>query len=110
MTKEYTDLYGDVVNALMAFKQQFNKIVDDNVAELNLPTRKEIDSLHERAHALRRDNIVLKKEIEALKKAVFRKAGSPVADSSPDPIPAKAKGKPVKKTKAAKPAKKKGRK
>jgi len=41
MTKEYTTLYGETVNALMAFKKQFNKLADDVMNDLNLPTRKE---------------------------------------------------------------------
>ncbi|MBI3441944.1 MAG: class III poly(R)-hydroxyalkanoic acid synthase subunit PhaE [Proteobacteria bacterium] len=60
MSDEYTRLYGEVVNALMAFKQQQNKLTDDAVGQFNLPTRREIDSLHERLQALRREVAELK--------------------------------------------------
>lgn len=72
MTEEYTDLYGETVNALMRVRQQQNLITDEFVSEFNLPTRREIDSLHERVHALRRDNLALKKELAELKKADFK--------------------------------------
>jgi hypothetical protein len=84
MTEEYTSLYGEVVNALMAFKKQQNKATDDMLDQFNLPTRVEVDSLHERLHALRRDNLQLKKDIAALKAAlkpqtVVKSAAKPVA-------------------------------
>jgi len=60
MTDEYTTLYGETVNALMAFKKQQNKMTDSLMEQLNLPTRQEIDSLHERMHALRREVAELK--------------------------------------------------
>jgi class III poly(R)-hydroxyalkanoic acid synthase PhaE subunit len=91
VTPEYTELYGEVVNALMSFKQQQNKLTDDMVSELNLPTRKEVDSLHERLHAIRRENLALKKEIAEIRKAVFK--------DSPQPAPKAKTAKPAKKAK-----------
>jgi class III poly(R)-hydroxyalkanoic acid synthase PhaE subunit len=61
VSQEYTGIYGETVNALMAFKKQFNKITDDVMDELNLPTRKEVDALHQRVHELRREVIELRK-------------------------------------------------
>lgn len=66
MTPEYTKLYGEVVNALMAFKKKQNEAVDDMVNQFNLPTRAELDSLHKQIH-------LLKKEIAALKPKTVRK-------------------------------------
>lgn len=66
LSDDYTHLYGEVVNALMAFKKQLHLIADDMVEQLNLPTRAEIDSLHKRVHELRRDNIELRKELNGL--------------------------------------------
>lgn len=65
MSEEYTELYGEVVNALMAFKKKQGEVVDDLLDQMNVPTRKEVDSLHERLHALRREVAELK---SALKK------------------------------------------
>jgi class III poly(R)-hydroxyalkanoic acid synthase PhaE subunit len=74
MSEEYTKLYGEAVNALMAFRKQQNEMTDDLMGELNLPTRREIDSLHERMHTLRRDNIQLKKDLTELKAGLKPKA------------------------------------
>ncbi|HYD17610.1 MAG TPA: poly(R)-hydroxyalkanoic acid synthase subunit PhaE [Patescibacteria group bacterium] len=77
---EYTKLYGEVVNALMAFKGQVNTLVDDMADQFNLPTRSEVDSLHQRLHALRRDNIELRKlvdEIRGVKSPKSKAAGAP---------------------------------
>ena len=64
MTEEYTKLYGEVVNALMSFKKRQNEIMDDIVSQVNLPTRVEIDSLHQRLHALRREVAALRAELK----------------------------------------------
>ncbi len=60
MSDEYIQRYGDTVNALMAFKQQQNKLVDEMIEQFNLPTRQEVDSLHQRMQALRREVAELK--------------------------------------------------
>jgi polyhydroxyalkanoate synthase subunit PhaE len=67
VSEEYTKLYGEVVNALMAYKGQANKLMDDLAGQFNLPTRTEVDSLHQRLHALRRDNIELRKAIDEIR-------------------------------------------
>lgn len=80
MSEEYTKLYGEVVNALMAFKGQVNVLTDDIADQFNLPTRTEVDSLHQRLHALRRENIELRKaidEIRGVKKPKSHAAGAP---------------------------------
>ena len=83
---EYTKLYGEVVNALMAFKGQLNTLTDDIADQFNLPTRSEVDSLHQRLHALRRDNIELRKivdEIRGVKKPKSKAAGAPSQAKKP---------------------------
>ena len=85
MSEEYTRLYGEVVNALMTFKKQQNKMADDMLEELNMPTRREVDSVHERMHAMRRDNLRLKKDIAELQAAL-----RPKRSARPKP-PVKAK-------------------
>lgn len=80
MSEEYTKLYGEVVNALMAFKGQVNVLTDDIADQFNLPTRTEVDSLHQRLHQLRRENIELRKaidEIRGVKKPKAHAAGAP---------------------------------
>lgn len=83
---EYTKLYGEVVNALMAFKGQMNTLTDDIADQFNLPTRSEVDSLHQRLHALRRDNIELRKivdEIRGVKSSKPKAAGAPSQAKKP---------------------------
>ena len=103
MTEEYTKLYGEVVNALMAFRQKLSEVMDDAFAQLNLPTRRELDTLHALAHRLRRENIQVRKEMEELENRVFG------AKSKPSPGPAAPPPRAVKKKKTAKarPVKKK---
>lgn len=66
MSQEYTKLYGEVVNALMAYKKQMNTIMDENLEQLNLPNRAEIDALHKSVHELKRENQQLRKDIQSL--------------------------------------------
>ncbi|MFH1159281.1 MAG: poly(R)-hydroxyalkanoic acid synthase subunit PhaE [Pseudomonadota bacterium] len=86
MSDEYVTLYGDVVNTLMAFKKKLYELADDMMEQFNLPTRKEIDSLHERLHTQRRDNLQLRKDIAELK-AMFgmRKASAGTATTGKPP-------------------------
>ncbi len=90
MTPEYTKLYGEVVNALMAFKKQQNKIIDEAMDQFNLPTRAEVDSLHQRMHDLRREVMALKAALKPAKTASAKAASKP--DVKPTAKPAK-KGK-----------------
>lgn len=68
MSDEYTKLYGEVVNALMAYKKQMNLLVDENLEQFNLPNRTEVDALHKALHELKRENRELRKDLDALKK------------------------------------------
>lgn len=45
-TKEYMNLHGQMVNALMRYKQQAAKLMDQWAEATNLPTREEVDALH----------------------------------------------------------------
>jgi polyhydroxyalkanoate synthase subunit PhaE len=67
LSEEYTKLYGEVVNALMAYKGQANRLMDDLADQFNLPTRKEVDSMHQRLHALRRENLELRKAVDEIR-------------------------------------------
>jgi hypothetical protein len=100
VSEEYIKLYGENVNALMAFKKQQNKMTDEMLEQLNIPTRPEIDSMHERMHMLRRDNIQLKKDVAALMAQLGTKNPAP---SAPKPKTQAATAKPVKVTVKAQP-------
>lgn len=81
-SKAYSEQYGRMVNALMAFKRHAQGLVDDCLAALDLPTRGGIDTMQKRQAEIRRDLRVaeehrradaeaiekLKQELEALKR------------------------------------------
>jgi BMFP domain-containing protein YqiC len=97
LSEEYTKMYGDVVNALTSYKKQLHKYVDDQLEQMNLPNRQEIDSVHKRVHEMRRENIQLRKDIEALKAAVGLKE-KPKSATTAAKAPAKTTPTPIKKT------------
>lgn len=107
VTPHYTKIYGESVNALMRFKQAVNKQAEKTAAAFNMPTRSEIDSLHQRMHELRRENASLRAEVRgggkpaAVKSAPVKAAPAKAAPASP-----KAAKKPAPKKTAAKGGKK----
>jgi polyhydroxyalkanoate synthase subunit PhaE len=54
-TKEYQDVYGSLVNALMAFKYHSQGMVDEVMGALNMPTHKGVTTLQCRQQELRRE-------------------------------------------------------
>lgn len=54
MRPEFADLYGRLVNALMAVKRQGREMVDEVLGALNMPTREEINTVLGRQQELRR--------------------------------------------------------
>lgn len=107
MSSEYTRLYGDVVNALTAFKKKQNDVVDETMEQFNLPNRAEVDSLHKRVHELRRENQALKKDIADIKAALGLKKAAPKAAAQAAAVKAAVKTAPKAKPAAKKAAAKK---
>jgi len=66
MTDKYVKVHGDMVNSLMAVKQQGRKMMDDTMGSLNMPTRREIDTIHQRVQQLRRDENAQNRQIEVM--------------------------------------------
>lgn len=79
LSGDYTKMYGDVVNALMALKKQIHVLTDDAAEQMNLPTRAEIDSLHKKVQEMKRENAQLKKDVAALKRAAGLDTPKPAA-------------------------------
>jgi len=79
MGEEYQDLYGDMVNRLMTMKKHYSEIADDMLKAMNLPNTREVDTMQERLQQLRRENIVLKKEVKEIKSMLQEVADRPVA-------------------------------
>ena len=88
MSPEYSALYGRMVNALVAVKHQGSQLVDEVLESMNMPTRREVNTLHQRLHELRRQNNFLRAEMELVKErldgaAAARTANPPLAAKSP---------------------------
>jgi polyhydroxyalkanoate synthase subunit PhaE len=105
MSSEYQELYGEMVNRLMVLRRHYNEITDDMLGAMNLPNRREIDTMQERQQQLRRENIALKREIAEIrnllggraakaakptaKKAAKRKPAAPAAAATKKAAPRK---------------------
>jgi len=66
MSDEYTTIYGNLVNALMALKKQMAVVSDEMFEAMNMPTHKEVNTLHKRVHEARRDHRRMQDKIEEL--------------------------------------------
>lgn len=53
-TDEYAEINARMVNTMMAWKQQGRSMMDDVMGMLNLPTRRELESVHKRLRDLKR--------------------------------------------------------
>lgn len=93
VSDEYTAMYGKVVNALMAYKKQMHTLLDDAVEQLNLPTRQEVDSLHQHVQELRRESAKLREKIKAAPDKVVIKAKKAKATASKGAVKSPKKGK-----------------
>ena len=53
-TEEYAEANARLVNTLMAWKQEGRSMVDEVLGMMNLPTRRELDSVHKRIKEMRK--------------------------------------------------------
>jgi class III poly(R)-hydroxyalkanoic acid synthase PhaE subunit len=70
ITDEYVEIHGNLINALMALKQHSRMLVDEVLEGFNMPTRQELNALHDRSHEQWRENKKLRNELEALREQV----------------------------------------
>ena len=63
-TPEFTRAQAGLVNTLLAVKRQEQKMVDEALGALNLPTRRELNTSHQRTHQLQRQVWKLRDELE----------------------------------------------
>jgi class III poly(R)-hydroxyalkanoic acid synthase PhaE subunit len=93
-TDDYREIYGRLVNSLMAVKRHGTMMVDEALGALNMPTRAEVDTLHRRLQETRRAEKALRAEVESLHQAcaevVFRKRGARARHGDGDARSAKA--------------------
>jgi len=100
MSSEYSEMYGEMVNAMMAVKHHGSLLVDETLESMNMPTHREINTLHQRLHEMRRDYRSLRDEIEQLRDERQR----PPAAATPGTKAPPTKKRAAKKTAAAQPA------
>jgi polyhydroxyalkanoate synthase subunit PhaE len=89
VSDEYARTYGDMVNALMAVKKEGSRLVDEVLEGFNMPTRREISTLHERFQESRREIRSLRRELDELKGAGNGSASPADAASEPGEAPAR---------------------
>lgn len=68
VTDRYVEVYGRLVNSLMALKRHGSMMVDEVLSAMNMPTRGEVDTLHRRLQETRREGKALRAELDALRK------------------------------------------
>ena len=66
MTKEYQELYGRLINTLLALKQHMARMVDQGLEAMHMPSHSEIRTLQCRQQEVRRENLRLRKEIKSI--------------------------------------------
>lgn len=86
-SEEYTRLYGRMVNAMMAAKQQSALLVDEVLEAMNIPTRNELNTVHRRVHDLRRENHALRAELAQIRELLESKGSKAAPAAAPKPTP-----------------------
>lgn len=81
-TDDYSALYGELVNAMMALKRHVGLMMDEGLGALNMPTRTEIDTLQERLQEARRQNRRLRADVDELKERVDQLGSQATAEPS----------------------------
>ncbi|WP_412852411.1 class III poly(R)-hydroxyalkanoic acid synthase subunit PhaE [Ectothiorhodospira shaposhnikovii] len=90
MSEEYARIYGEMVNSLMAVKRQGTRLMDEVTESLNMPTRREVNTLHRRLQESRRELQALKAAVRKLTDQVNDKAAPAKVEA---PVESKAEGK-----------------
>lgn len=76
-TDDYSEVHGRLVNSLMLFKCQMGSVMDEFLGTMNMPTRREIDTMQCRQSETRRELKALRREVAALKKAAAANTPAP---------------------------------
>jgi polyhydroxyalkanoate synthase subunit PhaE len=104
-TEEYALANARLVNSLMAYKQKARAILDEMMAMMNMPTRRELNSVHKRLHDMKKENrrnnsnsdAALREEVAALRRELNALKNSDSAASASETVA------PVRKTAPRKP-------
>ncbi|MCI0668550.1 MAG: class III poly(R)-hydroxyalkanoic acid synthase subunit PhaE [Methylococcaceae bacterium] len=99
MQPEYNTAYSDMVNSLMSLTLTYRELQDDTLEACGMPSRRELDTLHQRFQEERREKYKMRADIESLREQVKQLA----ENTRPAPEP-KAEKPVVPETKPASPA------
>jgi class III poly(R)-hydroxyalkanoic acid synthase PhaE subunit len=66
VSEEHARHYADLVNALMAVKQEGSRLVDEALETMNMPTRREVSTLQQRLQETRREMQRLRGQVEKM--------------------------------------------
>jgi len=100
MSKQFQDVYSNLVNTFVAFKSEMDSVVGSQLNSFNMPTQQALDDLLKALQQEKRDNEALRKRIKALE--TEKSVTKPTAKKVSKPAKAKKASKP---TAAIKPAK-----
>jgi len=89
ITPEYARIHGHLINAQMALKQRMAFMVDESLGAMNMPSRSELRTLQDRLQETRRENKLLRRDLQALTKQVAALQGGDRAAAQPAPVPAR---------------------
>lgn len=100
LSPDFRTAYGNLVNTQMRLRQSLNKQVEQQAAELGLPTRSELDGTHQKIKSLQRETRELRQrlaDLEGARDGAARPAPSPATarPSAPKPESAPAKPSPI---------------
>ncbi|MFP4080042.1 MAG: class III poly(R)-hydroxyalkanoic acid synthase subunit PhaE [Ectothiorhodospira sp.] len=104
MSEEYARVYGEMVNRLMALKRQGTRFMDEIAESLNMPTRREVNTLHRRLQETRREMHQIRSTLRTLQEGQekAKPAGkeAPAGASDPSSGTASGRGKSTRGTRA----------
>lgn len=61
LSDEHAKIYGRMIDTLSQFRLELTRLQDQYAAQMNLPTRGELDTLHQRMHDMKRENRELRR-------------------------------------------------
>ncbi len=66
MTEDYIKVHGELVNALMTVKKIWAELIDKHLADMHMPTQREVRTLQDRVQQSRRDMRAMEKTMKSM--------------------------------------------
>lgn len=100
MTADYVKVHGELVNALMTVKKIWAELVDKHLADMHMPTQREVRTLQDRVQQSRRELRAMEKKMKSMENEMTglkeQMAALVAAADKATPAAAKAVAKPKK--------------